>query len=82
MSISVKPLDKMFRNAGLNTDRLLEQVRRGYSGQGGALSPITYAPDALNTVDPTVDRANNILAHSTNSISIVLQLKKRPLICR
>ena len=62
MSISVKPLDKMFRNAGLNTDRLLEQVRRGYSGQGGALSPITYAPDALNTVDPTVDRANNILA--------------------
>ena len=59
MSISVKPLDKMFRNAGLNTERLLEQVRRGYSGQGGALSPITYAPDALNTVDPTVYRAKH-----------------------
>ena len=40
MSISVKPLDKMFRNAGLNTNRILEQIKRGYSGQGGALSPI------------------------------------------
>ncbi len=39
MTISVKPLDKMFRNAGLNTNRLLEQIKRGYSGRGGALRP-------------------------------------------
>ena len=61
MTISVKPLDKMFRNAGLNIDRLLEQIKRGYSGQGGALSPISYMPDGLDVVDPTVNRANNIL---------------------
>jgi murein DD-endopeptidase MepM/ murein hydrolase activator NlpD len=62
MTISVKPLDKMFRNAGLNTDRLLEQIKRGYSGQGGALSPISYMPGGgLDVVDPTIDRANNIL---------------------
>ena len=61
MIISVKPLDKMFRNAGLNIDRLLEQIKRGYSGQGGALSPISYMPDGLDVVDPTVNRANNIL---------------------
>ena len=52
MTISVKPLDKMFRNAGLNIDRLLEQIKRGYSGQGGALSPISYMPDGLDVVDP------------------------------
>ena len=61
MTISVKPLDKMFRNAGLNIDRLLEQIKRGYSGQGGAMSPISYMPDGLDVVDPTVNRANNIL---------------------
>jgi murein DD-endopeptidase MepM/ murein hydrolase activator NlpD len=61
MTISVKPLEKMFRNAGLNIDRLLAQIKRGYSGQGGALSPISYMPDGLDVVDPTVNRANNIL---------------------
>ena len=61
MTISVKPLDKMFRNAGLNTDRLLKQIRRGYSGQGGALSPISFARNESKTFDPTVGRANYIL---------------------
>jgi len=66
MTISVKPLDKMFRNAGLNIDRLLEQIKRGYSGQGGAMSPISYMPDGLDVVDPTVNRANNILNQLDN----------------
>ena len=61
MTISVKPLDKMFRNAGLNTNRLLEQIKRGYSGRGGALTPISYAPKGMGTIDLTVNRANNIL---------------------
>ena len=60
LTISVKPLDQMFRNAGLSTDSLLSAVRRGYSGQGGPLSPISFstkgeAPDADST------RANEIL---------------------
>tara|TARA_B100000787_G_C16177669_1_gene289970 strand:- start:385 stop:1707 length:1323 start_codon:yes stop_codon:yes gene_type:complete len=62
MTISVKPLDKMFSNAGLNTNRLLEQIRRGYSGQGGAMSAISFYPNELGTKDLTVNRANNILA--------------------
>ena len=35
MTVSVAPLDKMFRAAGMSTKRIIEQVRRGYSGQGG-----------------------------------------------
>lgn len=63
MTISVKPLDRMFRNAGLNTNTLLDQVRRGYSGQGGGpMTPITFASRGSNTIDPTADRANNILS--------------------
>ena len=61
LTISVEPLDKMFRNAGLSTKRLLDQVRRGYSGQGGALAPILSQPDIFETEDPRVSRANSIL---------------------
>ncbi|MFD1511451.1 DUF5930 domain-containing protein [Lacimonas salitolerans] len=61
MAISVKPLDKMFRAAGMNTDNLISEVRRGYSGQGGPLTPISFStmgemPDAGGT-----DRANRLL---------------------
>ena len=60
MTVSVAPLDKMFRAAGMNTDSLLNQVRRGYSGQGGPLMPIS-----LSTMgsEPSADesRANRIL---------------------
>jgi len=42
MTVSVAPLDNMFRAAGLQTDRIIETVRRGYSGQGGPLTPLSF----------------------------------------
>ena len=41
MTVSVAPLAKMFRAAGMPTERIIEQVRRGYSGQGGPLTPLS-----------------------------------------
>lgn len=60
MAISVEPLDKMFRSAGMPTDRILEQVRRGYSGEGGPLSPLAMS---TRGEEPTPDelRANLLL---------------------
>lgn len=60
MTISVEPLDKMFRNAGMNTDNLLSTVRRGYSGQGGPLMPLSFS---TRGEEPSGDalRANRIL---------------------
>jgi murein DD-endopeptidase MepM/ murein hydrolase activator NlpD len=60
VTISVAPLDKMFRAAGLNTDSLLNAVRKGYSGQGGPLMPITFSTKGQQ---PDADslRANGIL---------------------
>jgi len=43
MTVSVTPLDKMFRAAGMPTERIIEQVRRGYSGQGGPLTPLSFS---------------------------------------
>jgi murein DD-endopeptidase MepM/ murein hydrolase activator NlpD len=60
MTISVEPLDKMFSAAGLNTENLINTVRRGYSGQGGPLTPMSFS---TRGEEPTADalRANSIL---------------------
>jgi murein DD-endopeptidase MepM/ murein hydrolase activator NlpD len=60
LTVSVEPLEKMFKEAGLNPDTLLKSVREGYSGQGGPLTPISlstsgHAPFAEET------RANAVL---------------------
>lgn len=61
MTVSVKPLDKMFRSAGLNTDTIIRQVRRGYSGQGGPLTPLSFSTRGDDRVTPDTERANRIL---------------------
>lgn len=60
MTVSVAPLDKMFRDAGMPPDRILETVRRGYSGQGGPMAPLSFTtrgePPSADTL-----RANRLL---------------------
>jgi murein DD-endopeptidase MepM/ murein hydrolase activator NlpD len=60
MTVSVAPLDRMFRAAGMPTDRIIETVRRGYSGQGGPLTPLSFT---TRGEQPTADtlRANRLL---------------------
>ena len=60
MSISVEPLDKMFRAAGLPPERLIDQVRRGYSGQGGPLTPLSFSTRGEQP-SPDEIRANRAL---------------------
>ncbi|MGB7244530.1 MAG: M23 family metallopeptidase [Sulfitobacter sp.] len=62
MTVSVAPLDKMFRAAGLPTDRILNEVRKGYSGQGGPLTPLTFSTRGEQP-SPDAMRANRILNH-------------------
>ncbi|WP_425098985.1 DUF5930 domain-containing protein [Tropicibacter sp. S64] len=60
MTVSVKPLDKMFEKAGMDPDAILSQVRKGYSGQGGPLTPLSFS---TRGEEPSADttRANRIL---------------------
>ena len=60
LTISVEPLDKMFRQAGLSTDNLLNAVKQGYSGQGGPLTPLAFSTKG-EPLDPDSLRANQIL---------------------
>lgn len=60
MAVSVEPLDKMFRAAGLPPERIIEQVRRGYSGQGGPLTPLSFSTRGEEPL-PDEIRANRAL---------------------
>jgi murein DD-endopeptidase MepM/ murein hydrolase activator NlpD len=67
MLVSVGPLDSMFRAAGLDPDTIINEVRQGYSGTGGPLTPLQFSamggePDAdglrANGILSSMDRIN------------------------
>ncbi|MES2914735.1 MAG: M23 family metallopeptidase [Pseudomonadota bacterium] len=60
LTISVEPLDAMFREAGMSPEDLLSAVREGYSGQGGPLTPISFSTSG-GAPSPEELRANAIL---------------------
>jgi murein DD-endopeptidase MepM/ murein hydrolase activator NlpD len=60
MTISVEPLDKMFTSAGMDPDSILDTVRKGYSGQGGPLMPLSFSTRGEEP-SPDAVRANRIL---------------------
>jgi murein DD-endopeptidase MepM/ murein hydrolase activator NlpD len=64
VTVSMVPLDRMFRSVGLAPEKMLDQVRRGYSGQGGPLAPITLSTKGGDDApSPEEIRANEILGN-------------------
>ena len=61
VEVSFEPLRKVFNRAGLPTDRILNEVRRGYTGQGGPLTPISFSTRGNALLDADTARANDIL---------------------
>ncbi len=59
MIVSVQPLEKMFRSAGMNPKAILEAVRRGYSGYGG---PFMQPSDKNAQMSFEEQRASKILS--------------------
>lgn len=62
VAVSMAPLDKMFKAAGLEPDRVLDQVRRGYSGQGGPLLPLSVSTKGSDPAMGATARANAVLS--------------------
>jgi murein DD-endopeptidase MepM/ murein hydrolase activator NlpD len=60
VTISMEPLDNMFRDAGMSPEDLLNAVREGYSGQGGPLTPISLSTSG-RSLSAEEARANAIL---------------------
>ncbi len=60
MTVSMMPLDKMFEKAGMDPDDIIGEVRKGYSGQGGPLMPLSFSTRGEEPGPDTL-RANRIL---------------------
>ncbi len=60
MTVSVEPLTKMFTAAGLDTKSLMDEVRRGYQGQGGPMMPLSFSTKGAEISEETL-RANRLL---------------------
>jgi murein DD-endopeptidase MepM/ murein hydrolase activator NlpD len=73
----MEPLDKMFRSAGLSADSILATVRRGYSGQGGPLMPLSFSTKGEEP-DPDGARANSILEKMDRMNLYRIALQKTP----
>jgi murein DD-endopeptidase MepM/ murein hydrolase activator NlpD len=63
VTVSMEPLDKMFKAVGLQPETVLDQVRRGYSGQGGPLVPLNMSTKSSPAAAPSPEeiRANAVL---------------------
>lgn len=61
VTVSMQPLDKMFRQAGLSSNDVLSTIRRGYSGQGGPLGKLSLSSKG-GAASPEEIRANAILS--------------------
>lgn len=61
VKISMEPLDKMFKNAGMSPGDILNQIRRGYSGTGGPLMPILLSSKGSADLSSDTARAADIL---------------------
>ena len=62
VEVSMLPLERMFRAAGIPPEQLLQQVRSGYQDRSASLMPISISTSG--TLDPQGDeaRANNVIA--------------------
>jgi len=59
--ISMEPLDRMFKRAGMNPDDILSEIRRGYSGTGGPLVAASISSMGIPDTSGDVARAEGIL---------------------
>ena len=79
VNVSVKPLDDLFRSVGMNPEELLRTVRRGYSGQGGPLNPISYSSSGDAAITQGEAKANEILITLDQVNTYRIAVEKMPL---
>jgi murein DD-endopeptidase MepM/ murein hydrolase activator NlpD len=65
VTVSMGPLEKMFESIGLSTDKLLGEVKSGYSGIGGPLSPLSVSTRG-EPEDATSFKVNQLLEDLDN----------------
>ena len=76
ITVSIKPLEKVFNKVGLNSKYIIDIVRRGYSGYGG---PFIMSSTDNSPLTPNEKRTAEILS-SLNEVNIYrIAMEKVPL---
>jgi len=79
VSISVEPFDEMFRNVGMDPDEVLSTIRRGYSGEGGPLNPVSYSSSGNAQISQREAKAQEIMITLDEMNSYRIAAEKMPL---
>ena len=79
VTVSVAPLDEVFRNVGMNPDEVLRTIRNGYSGQGGPLTPMSYSTRGNAALTDTELKARQIIVTLDQMNTYRMAIEKLPL---
>lgn len=79
VTVSVAPLDEVFRNVGMNPDDVLRTIRSGYSGQGGPLTPMSYSTRGNAALTDTEVKARQIIVTLDQMNTYRIAIEKLPL---
>ena len=60
VEITLTPLERALKRSGVNTENLLKEVRKGYSGTGGPLMPLVVSTKGAQA-DPLNERTSLLL---------------------
>lgn len=76
---SVKPLDDMIKKVGVDSDRLLATVRKGYGGTGGPLTPMGYSTRGNAAITENEARAQEVMVSLGKFNNYRIAVSKLPL---
>nr|WP_022708169.1 MULTISPECIES: M23 family metallopeptidase [Paracoccus] len=79
VTVSVAPLDDVFRSVGMNPDAVLRTIRAGYSGQGGPLTPLSYSTRGNAALSEGETKARQIVVTLDQMNTYRIAIEKLPL---
>ncbi|WP_295046976.1 M23 family metallopeptidase [uncultured Paracoccus sp.] len=79
VTVSVKPLDDVFRSVGMNPEDVLDTIREGYSGQGGPLTPMGRSTRGDAALTNSETKANQIIVTLDQMNTYRIAMEKLPL---
>ncbi|RNF36286.1 M23 family metallopeptidase [Paracoccus methylarcula] len=79
VTISVEPLDKVFRSVGMDPEEVLSTIRKGYSGQGGPLNPISYSTSGNASLSKGETKAKQVVVTLDEMNTYRIAIEKLPL---
>lgn len=79
VTVSVKPLDDVFRSVGMDPDAVLDTIRRGYSGEGGPLNPISYSTSGNAALKQGETKARQIVVTLDEMNTYRIAIEKLPM---